>query len=105
MSATSLEDLAEGVGLGEVRARYPGTFIPDGVALERRLTLDRVVDDSLTRDLHDMLTRYGFRAVERALLRAISGFDIPGHPDSIPPPLVDEIDLALDASGREVRHV
>lgn len=79
----SLQDLIDDVGLGEVREWFPDNFIPETVNLERRLFLTAVVDDDLTLALHNMLTRYGFRAVERALLRAIQGTDIPPEPKQL----------------------
>ena len=77
----SLQDLIDDVGLDSVREWFPGNFIPESVILERRLFLTALADDDLTLELHNMLTRYGFRAVERALLRAIQGTDIPPEPE------------------------
>lgn len=79
----SLQDLIDDVGLDSVREWFPDNFIPERVSLERRLFLTALVDDDLTLELHNMLARYGFRAVERALLRAIQGTDIPAEPDRI----------------------
>jgi len=74
-------DSLDDVDLGEVRANHPGNWLPDGLALEHRLRLTAIANDGLTVELHAMLTRYGFRVLETALLRAIAGWDVPSRDD------------------------
>ncbi len=73
--ASSLGD----IDLDDARDAYPDNRLSDALGLEERVRLSAGRDDVLCRALYDMLATDGFRAVERALLRAVGGFDIPAR--------------------------
>lgn len=81
--------------LDAAREAYPSTLIPPDSTLDAHLRLARSVEDGLTRELYDMLGRFGFRAVEAALIRAVQGWDVPPFDATSPPLLVDSVDLAV----------